>query len=622
MIDSGVVAGKLKHLPERPGVYLMKGTGGEVLYVGKAKSLRSRVRSYFGSGALDSLKTRELTRRIADVETIVVRSEAEALILENNLIKEHRPRFNIHLRDDKTYPYIKVTLGEPFPRVFVTRRLVRDGSRYFGPYTDVRRMRQILEVIKRLYTVRSCRYRLPKEAPPRPCLDYHIGRCRAPCVELQEQADYRRMIDEVLEVLNGHTGRVAARLREEMSGAAAEMRFERAAELRDALTRLSGLESQQKVVDVAGADRDVIGIARDGEEACGVVLRIREGKLLAREALYLGNLTGEEDDAVLGTFATRFYTVRDPDAGMEIPPEIFFPDDFEDRPILEIWLKERAGHMVRTRIPLRGEKVRLLELASQNARHLLEERRLLGAGAGNRAPDALFELQEVLELPGVPRTLACFDISHTQGSDTVASAVFFANGEPDRSEYRRFRIRGDWGNDDYRSMEEALTRYLRRRMEEGRGLPDLLVVDGGKGQLSAAVAALELLDLGHQRVVSLAKRDEEVFIPGRSEPLRLPRRSAALRLLQRARDEAHRFAITYNRKVRTRRTVVSGLAEIPGIGPSRQKALLARFGSVRSLRAASPEEIALLPGFGLSLARAIVDHLAGKTSSTGAEANG
>jgi excinuclease ABC subunit C len=622
MNQKEILSGKLKHLPDRPGVYLMKGAEGEVLYIGKAKSLRSRVRSYFGAGASESVKTRELVRRIVDFDTMVVSSEPEALILENNLIKEYQPRFNISLRDDKTYPYIKVTMGEPFPRVYVTRRLIRDGSRYFGPYTDVRRMRQVLEAVKRLYTIRSCQYRLPREAPPRPCLDYHIGRCLAPCVGLQDETDYHRMIEEVLEVLGGHPSRAARRLRAEMEQAAAEMRFERAGELRDALAHLGRLETQQKVVDVSGSDRDIIAVARDGDDACGVVLRIREGKLLAREPAFLGNLSGETDEAVLGAFATRFYAGRASDSLLDVPPEIFFPWDFEDRVLLEAWLRERAGHTVRTHVPQRGEKVRLVELAAQNARHLLEERRLLGATAGGRAPDALFELQEVLELPSVPRTLVCFDVSHTQGTETVASAVFFSNGVPDKSQYRRFRVKGSWGNDDYQSLREAVVRYLRRRVEEGASLPDLLVIDGGKGQLSAVREGLEELDLSQQPVVSLAKRDEEVFLPGRSDPIRLPRRSPALRLLQRARDEAHRFAVSYNRKLRTRRTIKSDLAEIPGVGPARQKVLLERFGSMRSLSSATPEEIAQLPGFGLSLAQIIFEHFNRARTDQGVEGGG
>jgi excinuclease ABC subunit C len=611
MSNSELIRDKLRHLPTRPGVYLMRGEDGEILYVGKAKSLRSRVRSYFSSNHPESLKTRELVKRIADFETIVVNSEAEALILENNLIKEHQPRFNITLRDDKTYPYIKVTVGEHFPRVIVTRKLHRDGSRYFGPYTDVRRMRQVLDVAKRLYTVRSCHYRLPGDAPARPCLDYHIGRCMAPCVGLQTEADYREMIDELVDLLGGHTNRAAARIRAEMEEAAVQLHFERAAELRDALTHLDALESQQKVVDVEGSERDVLAVARDAELACGVVLKIREGKLLGRETVFLENLDGEADADILATFATRFYTVESIESAEALPPEILLPLEFEDRPVLEEFLHARTGRAVRTHVPKRGEKVRLIELAEQNARHLLEERKLLGRGTADRAPDALYELQEALELSAVPRFMVCFDISHTQGSETVASAVAFTNGAPDRSEYRRLKIKGDWGNDDFRSMNEAVARYFRRRLEEGKPIPDLVVIDGGKGQLGAARKALEELDLAQQPVVSLAKREEEVFVPGRPDPLRLSRRSQALRLLQRIRDEAHRFAITYNRKLRTKRTITSDVGSIPGVGASRQRALLERFGSVRGLQNASEEEISQLPGFGPALARSVLQHFRG-----------
>ena len=622
MSVSDPIKEKLRHLPTRAGVYLMKGEGDEVIYVGKASSLRSRVRSYFNSDHGASLKTRELVRRIRDFETIVVGSEAEALILENNLIKEYQPRFNISLRDDKTYPYVKVTVAEPFPRVLVTRKLQRDGSRYFGPFTDVRRMRHVLEVVKRLYTVRSCHYRLPAEAPARPCLDYHIGRCLAPCVGLQSEADYRVMIGEVLDILSGHTRRAAERIRGEMEEAAGALQFERAAELRDALGHLVALETQQKVVDITGSDRDVVGMARDGDVACGVVMKIREGKLLGREAIFLDNLLDEADAAVLATFVTRQYTVESMGAADELPPEVLLPGDFEDRPVLEGLLRERSRRAVRVRVPSRGEKVRLVELAAQNARHLLEERKLLGNAGMDRAPDALYDLQESLELSTVPRVIVCFDISHTQGSETVASAVVFSGGRPDKSEYRRFRIKGGWGNDDFRSMDEAVARYFRRRQEEGKPLPDLVVIDGGKGQLGAARAALEVLDLGHQPIISLAKREEEVYLPDRSLPVRLSRRSPALRLLQRLRDEAHRFAVTYNRKLRTRRTIKSELAEIRGVGAARQRALLEHFGSVRALRAASEEEIARVPGFGRGLARTVLQQLAAEAAVAGQLSNG
>ncbi len=608
---------KLRHLPTSPGVYLMKDEAGVVLYVGKANSLRSRVRSYFSASTSESLKTREMMKRVRDLDTIVVGTEAEALILENNLIKEYKPRFNINLRDDKTYPYIKVTWAEAFPRVVVTRRLLKDGSRYFGPYTDVRKMRQVLDVVKKLFTVRSCQYALPGDAPSRPCLDYHIGRCKAPCVGLQSEAEYREVIEGVIEVLSGHTAIAARHIRAQMEEAAAEMHFERAAELRDALSHLDALEARQKVMDIAGADRDGVGLARDGEEACGVIMRIREGKLLGRETIFLTNLEGEEESAILSTLATRYYTVRSIDHGSDLPPEILFPAEFEDRPILEGLLRERAGRAVRTLVPQRGEKTRVVALASQNARHMLEERRLLERAATTRAPDALYELQEVLELDSVPRSIVCFDISHTQGTETVASAVWFENAAPNKGEYRKLKIRGDWGNDDFRSMDEAVTRYFRRRIEEGKPLPDLVLIDGGKGQLSAARKALDILGLAQQHVVSLAKRDEEVFLAGQSDPVRLPRRSPGLRLLQRARDEAHRFAVSYNRKLRSNRTIRSELAAIPGLGAARQQALLEHFGSMRAIQTASVEDISRLPGFGRALAEAISRHVndeAGKTA--------
>ena len=601
---------KLKHLPPRPGVYLMKDAEGVILYVGKAKSLRARVRSYFQSGAQHGIKTRELVRRIADLDTIVVSTEAEALMLENNLIKENRPRFNINLKDDKTYPYIKVT-AERFPRVYVTRRLVKDGSRYFGPYTDVRRMRQALELVKRLYTVRSCHYDLPKEVPARPCLDYHIGRCKAPCVAFQSEADYRGMIDEISEVLGGHTRLVATRLKREMQEAAAEMNFERAAELRDAIQQLEALEQRQRVVDVSGSDRDVVGFARDGAEACGVVLLIREGKLLGREVTFLTDLADESDASAFGAFATRHYTDRAIRDVESVPPEVFLAMDFEDRPVMEQLLREQARRAVRLHVPQRGEKVQLVSLAEQNARHQLEERKLIAQASAGRAPDALYELQETLELASVPRTMVCFDISHTQGTEVVASGVFFENGEPAKGEYKRFKIRGEWGNDDFASMHEVVTRYFRRRVEEGKPLPDLVVIDGGKGQLGAAMKALEALEIPQQPIISLAKREEEVFVPRRSEPIRLSRRSPALRLLQRIRDEAHRFAIGYNRKLRTKRTIRSELSTIPGVGAARQRALLDRFGSMRNVAAASEAEIAALPGFGPSIARKVKEALGG-----------
>jgi excinuclease ABC subunit C len=600
---------KLNSMPARPGVYFFKDAEGGILYIGKAKSLRARVRSHFAVDAATSLKNREMLRRVADIDTIVVGSEAEALLLEANLIKEHRPRFNIQLRDDKRYPYIKVTLQESFPRVYVTRRLENDGARYFGPYTEVGAMRQALEVVKRLYTVRSCRYDLPSEAPSRPCLDYHIGRCLAPCVGLQSSASYRAMVDEILEVLGGRTRAVRARVEGDMKGAAESMDFERAATLRDVLNGLEALERRQRALDVRGGDTDVIGMARDRNGACAVLLRIREGKLLGREVDFFENLGDASDADVASTATTRFYFGRGEHGTTDLPREVLLPVGFDDRPTIEELLTATARRRVATHVPARGDKLRLIELASQNARHLLEERAVLGHAIEARADDVLYDLQEALELKVVPRLIACFDVSHTQGTEVVGSAVVFRNGEPDKGEYRRFRIRGDWGNDDYRSMEEIVSRYVARRIADGAPLPDLILIDGGRGQLGAAVRAAESAGAPDVVFASLAKREEEVYLVGRREPVRLPRTSAALRLLQRLRNEAHRFAHDYNRKLRGRATLVSELGSIAGIGPTRQRALLEHFGSVRALRAASAEQIATLPGFSRRLAEQVVQHL-------------
>jgi excinuclease ABC subunit C len=603
------IAAKLNALPARPGVYLLKGADGEILYIGKAKSLRGRVRNHFAIDGATSLKNREMVRRVRDLDTIVVGSEAEALLLEANLIKEHRPRFNIQLRDDKRYPYIKVTLQEPFPRVYVTRRLDNDGGRYFGPYTEVGAMRHALDVVKRLYTVRSCRYDLPREAPARPCLDYHIGRCLAPCVGLQDDADYRRMIDEIMEVLAGRTRSVRQRVQAEMARSAETLDFERAATLRDVLNSLDALERRQRALDVRGGDTDVIGVARDRNVACVVLLRVREGKLLGRELDFFENLEAAADEDVAGAAVTRFYFGRGEHGTADLPREVLLPSDFEDRTTVEQLLAEAAGRRVATHVPVRGDKLRLVELAGQNARHLLEERAVLGQAVDARADDVLYDLQEALGLKVVPRLIACFDISHLQGSDVVGSAVMFRNGEPDRSEYRRFRIRGDWGNDDYRSMEEVVGRYLTRRLAESMPLPDLILIDGGRGQLTFAARAAELAGATDVVFASLAKREEDVYLAGRADPLKLSRTSSALRLLQRLRNEAHRFAHGYNRKLGGRRTLVSELGSIAGIGPARQRTLLERFGSVRAMRDAAPDEIAALPGFSARLAEQIVQHL-------------
>jgi len=595
------VASKLAHLPDGPGVYLWKGKDGTTLYVGKAKRLRSRVRSYFSNDQLESAKTRHLVGLVADVETIVVPTEAHALILEANLIKEYRPRFNIALRDDKSYPYIKVTIQEPFPRVLVTRRVEDDGAKYFGPYTDVGAMRRSLNVVKRIFTVRSCNYDMPAQMPERPCLDYYIKRCKAPCILAQSQQDYGAMIDEVILFLSGRPDEVVRRINERMDLASEQLDFERAAELRDVLHHLERMEEPTVVLEVEGGDRDVIGYARDGDDACVTILRIRSGKLLSREHRFLENLDGEEDTEVMSIFLAGSYV------GMqERARQLLLPFDFPDRELVE-----QAMPDTRIQIPQRGSRRELITLAEQNARHLLEELKLSSMEADERAGDPVYELGRELGLQRLPRSLVCFDISTTQGTDTVGSAVWFENGRAKRAEYRKFKVKTVEGSDDFASMTEVVRRYFERRVNDEKPLPDLIVVDGGKGQLSAAHSALASLGILDRPLISLAKRDEEIFVWGRADPLRLSRRSPALRLLQQARDEAHRFAVTYNRKRRSMRTVTSELLKVPGIGPVKRRQLLQQFGSVQGVRDAGEEAIAKLPGFNAERARKLLESLAG-----------
>jgi excinuclease ABC subunit C len=609
VVVPATVLEKVPHLPDSPGVYLWMGAGGDVLYVGKAKRLRSRVRSYVTGEHVESVKTRALVQQIGGLETIVVPTEAHALILEANLIKEHKPKFNIALRDDKTYPYIKVTIQEPFPRVIVTRRLVNDGARYFGPYTDVGSMRRALNVVKRIFTVRSCNYDMPRVMPERACLDYHIGRCKAPCILAQTQDEYRAMIDEVVLFLEGRADEVTRRVRERMDAAAAELDFERAAELRDVLDRLDRMEEPTIVLEVEGGDRDVLGYARDGDDACIALLRIRNGRLLARDHHFVENIEGEPDGEVVAAYLAGPYRIA-----QERATELLVPFDFSDRALVEESLATTAVH-----VPQRGPKRELVTLAEQNARHLLEELRLTGDEADERAADPVYELQRQLGLERVPRSLVCFDISHAQGTDTVASCIWFQNGRPQRGEYRKFKVRTVEGVDDFASMREVVGRYFRRRSDEGKTLPDLVVIDGGRGQLGAAHEALKDVGLGDLPIIALAKREEEVYVRGRSESLRIPRRSPALRMLQQARDEAHRFAVTFQRKRRSARTITSELLRVPGIGEKKRRLLLEVFGSLQGVREAAPEAIAALPGFSLTSARKLLASLGVDTETVAAE---
>jgi len=595
----GLIARKLAALPDQSGVYLWKSSAGEVLYVGKAKSLRNRVPSYFGPDAADNPMHAALVRQIADLETIIVPNEAQALLLENNLIKEHSPRFNVLLRDDKSYPRIAVTVGEPFPRVLVVRRVNLEGARYFGPYTDVYTLRNTLKIIRRIFTVRSCHYALPEDHPDRPCLDYHIERCRAPCVGYQSREDYGRMIDDVLLFLEGKTVDVRQRLRERMQHASTGLDFERAAQLRDAIRWLEQLEQPQTVELVGGGDADAIGFARDGDDACGVILRVRGGRVIAREHRFLEHAEHEPEGAILSAFLVRYYLPLEARAASVLLP--FVPTDLEAVQQLALGV---AWH-----VPQRGTNAKLVELADQNARHLLESLLIESFDIEERAADPVYALGRDLGLAEVPRSFVCIDISTNQGRDTVGALVWFEAGRPRKADYRRFKIRGPGQQDDFAAVHEVVTRFLQRRLREDKPLPDLVVIDGGKGQLGAALDAARALGQEALPIVSLAKREEEIFLPGRHESLRLSRRSSSLRLLQRARDEAHRFAVSYSRRRRTQRTIASELLTIPGIGPRRRRSLLERFGSLAGVKTASSAEIAALPGFSTTLAERILETL-------------
>jgi len=603
LAPNDALARKLETLPDGPGVYLWKDARGEVLYVGKAKRLKSRVRSYFAADFSASPKNELLQRLIADVETIVVGREAESLLLENNLIKEYRPRFNVRLKDDKSYPSIAVTLGEPFPRVLVTRRRNIEGAKYFGPYTDVAQLRRTLAIIRRIYTMRSCHDDLPRERRERPCLDYHIGKCRAPCVGWQSQEDYRAMVDDVMDFLEGRTNDVRQKVREAMLAASDREDFERAARLRDALRWLERLEEPSSVELIGTGEADAIGYARDGDDAVGVLIRVRAGRVISRDHTFLEGVEEESDEAILSAFLVRYYVPAENRVRRVVLP--FPPEDFDA-------LREILPDTDWT-VPQRGTASRWRELADQNARHLLESLRIESFETEERAEDPVYGLGRDLGLSVVPRSLVCVDISHNQGRDTVGSLMWFEAGRPKKSEYRKFKIKGLAQQDDFAAIHEVITRYLTRRRDEGAPLPDLVVIDGGKGQLSAALDAARQLGFEKLPMVSLAKREEEVFLPGRPDSLRLSRRGSSLRLLQRARDEAHRFGVAYNRKRRTQRTITSELLEIPGVGPARRRRLLEQFGSLAGVRSATAQELAAVPGFSNALAERILEHLSSKS---------
>jgi len=635
----------LRQLPLSPGVYLMKGANGRVLYVGKADQLRNRVRSYFGSRAgLDS-RIERMASEVADIEYIVTDTVSEAYLLECNLIKEHRPRFNIRLRDDKSYPFVKISLAEDFPRIVRTRKLTRDGSRYFGPYASASSVDETLKLLRKIFPFRTCNLEIPegKRVLERPCLLYYIKRCQGPCIQAIEKAPYRATIDRVVDFLEGRQEGIADELRDEMEDHSSALRYEQAAVARDKLRAVERTIEQQKVAAYSRADQDVIGIAREENEACLQLFVIRNGKMIGREHFIVEGARDVTDGEVLGSFLQQYY------AATERPPrELVLPFAPAEADALAAFLTDRRGSRVTLTVPERGDKRRMVALASQNAvEALARERAEWMADAGKR-DEALEALATALELPRPPERIECYDMSNIQGTSAVGSMVVFVNGRPEPREYRRFRIRSGETPDDFRMMAEVIRRRFSRasrlRAETGAlslaavgadpafegpsddgdeadasaaersrdvgwALPDLVIVDGGKGQLSAALSALRELGLPDVPIAGLAKRFEELYVPGRSEPIVLPRNSQGLYLVQRIRDEAHRFAITYHRAVRSRRALSSVFDEVEGIGPARKKALLKRFGSVRRIKEASIDELAETPGIPREVAERLKGHL-------------
>ena len=603
MTDKGeTLSRKVASLPESPGVYLWKDVDGGVLYVGKAKRLRSRVRSYLSDDYNLSPKNRILVRRIADVDTILVAKESDALILENNLIKEHQPWFNVRLRDDKSYPRIAVTVGETFPRVLVVRKTDIKNARYFGPYTDVTVLRRTLRIIRRIFTVRSCHYDLPKESPERACLDFHIGRCLAPCVGQQSREEYGKMLDDVLMFLEGRTVEVRTRLRERMDEASKHLEYERAAEIRNSLQWLEQIEKPQSLELIGGGDADAIGYARDGDDAVATMLRVKAGKVVARDHRFLEGIAEVSDDEVLSAFLVRYILPMPGRESRIVLP--FVPADIDMLETLEPdveWL-----------VPKRGSNRGLVDLADQNARHMMESFKLESFETEERVTDPVYALGRDLGLTVVPRNIVCIDISTSQGRDTVGSLVWFEGGRPKKAEYRKYKIKTEEAQqNDFAAVAEVVSRFLTRRLAEAKAMPDLMVIDGGKGQLNSAVEAARAVPPADMPIVSLAKREEEIFFPGRKDSLRLPARSPSRRLLQRMRDEAHRVAVTYNRKRRTQRTLTSELLAIAGIGPTKRRLLLEHFGSVAGVKLANVNEIAALKGFSERLAERLLEHLTG-----------
>ena len=588
----------LERLPDRPGVYLFKDAKAQIIYVGKAASLRARVRSYFQESRARDVKTDALVGQVRDLEFIVTANALEALILESNLVKRHRPRYNVVLRDDKHYPFLKLTTDEAFPRLVVARRVQKDGGLYFGPFYPATAMRETLRLVRQLFPLRTCRITIDGTLP-RPCIQYFIHRCNAPCTGQETKEGYAQTVGAVERFLEGKSDDLARELTREMETAAEELKFERAAVLRDRVQALNTVRERQKIITTEEVDRDVVGLARQGSEACVQVFFVRKGRLLGRESFFFDRLAGASDGEVLAAFVAQFYG-----RAVTPPPEILLSCPIADEELTAAWLAQRRGGRVELAAPQRGPRRDLIAMAEENAvlalqSHLLSRR--------DREQVVLDDMQRALSLPGPPHRVECFDISTIQGSDTVASMVVWQGGEMKKDEYKRYKIRTVQGTDDFASMREVLGRRYARALEGAGPLPDLVLLDGGRGQLGAGMKALGDLGLDWLPIASLAKRQEEVYLSDRLEPLVLDLGSPALQTLQKIRDEAHRFAITYHKTLRARRTISSVLDKIPGVGPTLRTQLLRTLGSARGVRDASVAELAAVPKITPKLAQRIHD---------------
>ncbi len=614
---------QLEALPARPGVYLMRNAKGDVIYVGKAARLKDRVRSYFGSPRSLEPKTRALRAEIEDFEYIVCANAGEALILEATLIKRHQPFFNIRLKDDKRYPYLKIDVQNPWPRVYITRRIEKDGARYFGPYASAGSVRASLDLLKKLFPYRSCTKEITGK-DPRPCLDYYIKRCIAPCTAYCTTEEYAEVIDQIILFLEGKASDVLDRLGEQMDAAAEALDYERAAMLRDQIRAIERTVERQMLSTTKKEDLDVYGLAREGDRACVQVFFVRGTQMTGRDHFVLEGVTGESDEAVLGSLLQQYY-----ESAQSIPKLVVVPVEPEGRAELEAMLGEKRGANVEIRVARRGEKRQLLQMATENAAEALDVLKVRWLSDQTKTATALEELREELALPETPHRIECYDNSNTQGASPVSSMVVFLDGQPAPRQYRKFRIKTVEGADDFATMQEVLRRRFKRAakrieqqtLESGSNgdappadddswdLPDLVIVDGGKGQLSAAVEVMRELGVYDIPTVGLAKRHEELFAPDEEAPIILPRGSEALYLVQRVRDEAHRFAITYHRQVRRKAATASVLDSIPGVGPKRKRALLRKFGSLKAVRAADIDEIASTAGYTRSLAEKVKEYV-------------